>query len=676
NSIIIKTAKVIIILSVFLSLNIPLPTVFYGIILNLIYTPRTSSVGSGLHISGVSLDTDFRVKKRGLSIRYKILFLLTSVPLLTLSAYLYLATHIFEDDKIAYVFDSSSSVSSSIAAQVKSQLNEVLSTTRPLFQDYLTTTNFSESSKAIFQNDFGLDYFVVFQKNTQSVFEKTKELEKSPGLGKDIFTQLQNQWPALLALAEKEHRVVRAPFHDDRIFIFEKVLSSDKKSSLIFLVVSRLSELSEVFKNSKTQKMFLIDQGGGILSGPQESFIQKLSEIVPLKFMSGNSLKTTQGTEKAVTKTGEELLVSFSKVGFADLYIVSLIKKSVALSAVGVLIRKSILFFLILIFVTVIVSLFASNSLTSALTDLFDATKRVAEGRFDIQVKVSSNDEVGSLADNFNLMAAEVSRLLDETAEKARMQTELQTAKTVQETLFPEAKARIGNLWIAGYYEPASECGGDWWHYCNVGDQIFLWIGDATGHGAPAALITSAAKSASSIIEKLVNITPAQALELLNRSIYDVSKGRIMMTFFLAAYNPKTGTLTYSNASHEAPYLLQKKEGPVKKKDLVPLNEVNNPRLGQARDTKYSETTVQLEDGDTVFFYTDGIPDICNPGGEHWGEREFIKHLVLVQQNNPSSQQVVDQFVEYFQKYRQGAQLIDDVTFFMIKKEKQYYGEV
>ncbi len=108
---------------------------------------------------------------------------------------------------------------------------------------------------------------------------------------------------------------------------------------------------------------------------------------------------------------------------------------------------------------------------------------------------------------NFNIMAAEVSRLLDQTAEKARMESELQTAKTVQETLFPETRAKIGPLAIAGYYEPASECGGDWWHYCQIGNKIFLWIGDATGHGAPAALITSAAKSASTIIERL-NISP------------------------------------------------------------------------------------------------------------------------------------------------------------------------
>jgi sigma-B regulation protein RsbU (phosphoserine phosphatase) len=318
--------------------------------------------------------------------------------------------------------------------------------------------------------------------------------------------------------------------------------------------------------------------------------------------------------------------------------------------------------------VTAIVSLVASSSLTSSLTSLFQATKKVSEGDFNIRVKVNSSDEVGTLAENFNLMAAEVSRLLDETAQKARMESELQTAKTVQETLFPDTEAQIGPLSIAGFYEPASECGGDWWHYCQVGRKIFLWIGDATGHGAPAALITSAAKSASTIIERL-NITPAQALELLNRSIYDVSKGRIMMTFFLASYDPDTREFTYANASHEAPFLIKKGEDSLKKKDLIPLNEVNNPRLGQARDTKYKQTTVILDPEDMVFFYTDGIPEIQNSLKMTWGEREFIKAIVKANKDYPTAQQSVARMAQMIQDHRQGETLVDDVTFFVVKND-------
>lgn len=198
----------------------------------------------------------------------------------------------------------------------------------------------------------------------------------------------------------------------------------------------------------------------------------------------------------------KEMIISFSEIGFGDSFVLAAVKKELALSALDQLLKKSVVFFVLLVAVIAIVSLFASGSVTNALTQLFEATEKVTQGKFDIQVKVKSSDEICVLADNFNLMAKEVSRLVAQTAENARMQNELQTAKTVQETLFPDANALLEKIAISGFYEPASECGGDWWHYCMInGRAVFFRIGDATGHGAPSALITSAAKSAAAIIE-------------------------------------------------------------------------------------------------------------------------------------------------------------------------------
>ncbi|WP_253721014.1 SpoIIE family protein phosphatase [Bdellovibrio bacteriovorus] len=593
--------------------------------------------------------------------------LLTSLPLITLSVYLVLALQIFEDDKIAYVFDSSSSMSGTMAAQIKTQLNGVLGTTKPIFQDYLTQQKFTSISDSIFANEFTLESIVVFGAGATGSYEKKALLEKVPGQTDGILASLQQYLPQYFAEADANRRVVKVPYVDDRVFIFEKVSDETKTRNTVFMVIVRMSEASEMFRAATSQKMYLISQDGLVLFGPDGMPGKRLQSVVTPSFLKGKS-PIAQGAETDKAVDGTELLVSYSRAGFGDLIVVTTVEKEKALGAVQILIRKSLIFFGILISLTVILSLFASSGITQALTQLFTATGKVAEGDFNIRVDVKSNDEVGSLAENFNIMAAEVSRLLEQTAEKARMESELQTAKTVQETLFPETRAKIGPLAIAGYYEPASECGGDWWHYCQIGNKIFLWIGDATGHGAPAALITSAAKSASTIIERL-NISPNKALELLNRSIYDVSKGRIMMTFFLASFDLETGELVYCNASHEAPFLIKKTDGALKKKDLIPLNEVNNPRLGQARDSVYQQTSIQVEQGDAVFFYTDGIPDIQNPGKEAWGEREFIKALIAANKDFPGVGDSVDRFAVSFQEHRQGAPLVDDVTFFVVKNE-------
>jgi sigma-B regulation protein RsbU (phosphoserine phosphatase) len=609
------------------------------------------------------------VKKAGISIRYKILLLLTLIPLVTLSIYLFLAVQIFENDKVAYVFDSSSNVSGAMASQSKVQLNSLLNEVKPIFQDFLSNGDFTGPSSSIFLNDFSLESVVAFQLNpTTKIFEKSALIEKTPRSTDGIILGLNPVLAGYFAELETNSRLVKAPYHDDRLFIFEKVQNGSDNKVTIFMVITRLSELSEVFKAETSQKLYLIAQDGTVMFGPAQTSGMKIQDLFPLRFLQ-NPSKVNQGAETVMDAQGLELLVSYSRAGFGDLLVVSSVEKKKALGAVDILIRRSLIFFGILLSVTAIISLVASSSITSALTALFQATKKVSEGDFNIRVDVKSTDEVGALADNFNLMAAEVSRLLQETAQKARMESELQTAKTVQETLFPETDATIGPLSISGFYEPASECGGDWWHYCQVGKKIFLWIGDATGHGAPAALITSAAKSASTIIERL-NITPAQALELLNRSIYDVSKGRIMMTFFLAAYDPDTQELTYANASHEAPFLIKKTEGPLKKKELVPLNEVNNPRLGQGRETKYKQTTVKLDPDDMVFFYTDGIPEIQNALKVSWGERDFIKAIIAANKDYPSAHDSVARLTQMIQDYRQGEVLIDDVTFFVVKNDQ------
>ncbi|WP_413584581.1 SpoIIE family protein phosphatase [Bdellovibrio sp. HCB274] len=594
--------------------------------------------------------------------------LLTSIPLITLTAYLVLALRIFEDDKIAYVFDSSSTMSGTMAAQIKTQLNAVLGTAKPIYQDYLSVYKFTPVAKSIFDNEDGIESVIVFTPNEAGQYQKVAFLEKVASGADGFINSIQAKLPMYFTEVDANSRIVKVPFNDDRVLIMDKVWNQDKTKATVFAILVRMGESAEMFKGATSQHMYLISQDGTVLFGPESLVGQNIKTVVVPNFLKDPTNRVPQGAETVKAANGVDYLVSYSKAGFGDLTVVTTIEKSKALSAVQILIRKSLIFFGILISLTVIISLFASTGLTQALTQLFTATKKVSEGDFNVRVKVDSNDEVGSLADNFNLMAAEVSRLLDQTAEKARMESELQTAKTVQETLFPEARAKIGPLSIAGFYEPASECGGDWWHYCKVGDKIFLWIGDATGHGAPAALITSAAKSASTIIEQL-DISPAKAMELLNRSIYDVSKGRIMMTFFLASFDLQTGRLVYCNASHEAPFLIKKSSDTLKKKDLVALNEVNNPRLGQARDSVYEQTSIQVAEGDAVFFYTDGIPDIQDPAKTSWGEREFIKALIAANKDFPSVVDSVDRFVTSFQTHRQGASLIDDVTFFVVKND-------
>lgn len=629
--------------------------------------------------------------RRGLSLKYKLLLTLTSIPLVTLGIYLVYATQLFEKDKIAYVYDASVTLSRTMAAQVHSELKSLTTSILPIVAKYDPTVDkISSQGKDLFFEIEKISYISFFRRNDRGFYEPGEVLKKDSEL--DVYLdQNRDLINTLVAKAKNEGVVIKAmkknsPFllialsgesknqteipstqkdqtEKEVVLSEEDELSIAKKNSIVFFIgVSQ--QILDVFSSSSTFTSYLVGDDNAIEFRPDEDFITANTQTNLDYFNDARSSEIPEGTQE-YGKGEASILASYSKVGIAGLKVVSLVKKSAALRAGQELLIKSIYFFIMLLSATFIISIFASRGMTATLSNLYEASRSVAHGQFDIQVPVTSNDEVGGLSESFNQMAKEVSRLLEDSGEKARMQNELKTAQTVQETLFPPRSATFGRVEISGYYEPASECGGDWWHYCQMGDYVFLWIGDATGHGAAAALITSAARSAASIIENLVEISPLQAMQLVNTAIHGTSKGKMMMTFFLAAINIKTGEIHYSNASHEFPFILRNKR-PLARADVELLDQSNGPRLGHAVDSQYNQASAQLNDGDVVLFYTDGIPELKDQSGKSWGERRYLNAAIEALES-----ETLDTFSEKIQSkikaHRKDSPLEDDVTYFAIR---------
>jgi sigma-B regulation protein RsbU (phosphoserine phosphatase) len=458
-----------------------------------------------------------------------------------------------------------------------------------------------------------------------------------------------------------------APFPDSDLHLSVSTLigKPEEVNHLIVVGLYRASDLYTAFMKTNIYHHFLLDKSGQKVLGPQSDLLSQLA--------IQDILKSTLPEGALDIKGDKPLIVSYADAGVADMKVAAIVERADALTAVNVLMLQSLLFFVALIAITVIISVIASIKLTAALRNLFDATKLIAKGQFDVRVKKDSNDEVGGLADGFNFMAGEVSRLMIEASTKARMAGELETVKIVQETLFPASTSQFGPYRVTGHIEAASECGGDWWNYNQVGDKLFLWIGDATGHGAPAAMVTSAAKSAATIIEDLEYMTPGKALEIMNKAIHETAKGKILMTFFIAAIDMKTGEMAYANASHEPPYIIRARSdgGKITKKDLEPLIEANGPRLGDRRSAKYVEERVQLKPGDTILFYTDGIVDLKSPDGKVWGERGFVKSICESAMAGKTADHKIEKLKTNISQFRQNTELIDDITLFVCQ-----YGEV
>lgn len=603
-----------------------------------------------------------------LSLKYKVMILLTVIPLLLLGSYLRLVIGIFEKDKIAYVYDTNSSVNRSVASQARGVFLTILSTIKPMLQEHFSNGEFGILSKEIFRGDKSI-LFIGLLKNNNGQISIYDHLEKDQEYYNDFIKDLGNLNIILLGL-KNEERTVRTPFANDNILLIESIQNPADQSLYHFAVIFQSQELTDLFSRAKNQ-LYLANENGEMLFKKTEADLQK-SSFAALNNTFFQKIKTSKisyGTEE--TKTPRNTyLTSYNKVGFANLLAISMVNKNAALSAIKILVSKSLMFAGLLLCFALFISIVGSQKITKALTDLMQATRRITMGDFTSRVKVTTKDEIGNLANSFNLMSKEVGRLMSETAEKARMESELQTARTVQETLFPPNIQSYENLQIAGHYEPASECGGDWWYYSKTNNKVILCIGDATGHGAPAALITSAARSAASIVETL-GVDATQIMHFINKAIYDVSRGRVMMTFFLGIIDLEKSTLTYCNASHEPPFLVKGETKPnPKKKDLIPLVDVNNARLGQDPSTIYEQAEVTLSENDFILFYTDGIADIRNPSGVNLGEREFLKIFLSSLAHKEDPELFIQVMSSTLNEYRTQTDLIDDVTFFCIKYGK------
>ncbi len=249
---------------------------------------------------------------------------------------------------------------------------------------------------------------------------------------------------------------------------------------------------------------------------------------------------------------------------------------------------------------------------------------QIARGDLEARVEVKSTDELGLLAENFNFMADQIVVLLHQTAEKAHMEKELEVARTIQETLVPtDQPVHKNNCNFAGYFLPASQCGGDWWTWHElVGDKLLIVVGDVTGHGVPSAMITAAAKAACDVARSQSNdnVTVSQLLEIMNYAIFESAKRKFVMTCFASIIDTNKRTITYANAGHNFPYLYR--IGEDGKGEFGSLM-IRGNRLGDLRESKYEEKTTDLAPGDILVWYTDGIVECENAAGEEYGEKRF-----------------------------------------------------
>ena len=238
---------------------------------------------------------------------------------------------------------------------------------------------------------------------------------------------------------------------------------------------------------------------------------------------------------------------------------------------------------------------------------------------------------------------------------------ELRTIADIQKSLLPAATPKVPGLDVAVHYQTAKRAGGDYYDFFPLpGGRLGVLIADASGHGAPAAVLMAVAHSIAHTRPEPPG-RPAELLTHLNAHLtrqYTRQTGNFMTAFY-AVFDPAGGTLTYASAGHNPPRLVRAEGG------LVALNRAQRLPLGIRPDEAYAEQTVALQGGDQVVFFTDGVIESVNRDGDVFGSDRIDAALSACP---PTAEYLIQAILRELTAFTAGVPVADDRTIVVVRR--------
>ncbi len=241
----------------------------------------------------------------------------------------------------------------------------------------------------------------------------------------------------------------------------------------------------------------------------------------------------------------------------------------------------------------------------------------------------------------------------------SKFKKELEEARAIQQSLLPRTLPKDPRMELAVSYQPLDEVGGDWYFAeTNSSGAISLQIADVSGHGLSAAFIGSMAKLAMTAAAKEA---PHEVLSAMNRLLApQIPSGRFV-TMGSCLYDPTNGKLQWARAGHPPALLFRRKSGKVFKL----LGE--GFAVGFFEDSSYSVVEDELQVGDLLLMFTDGVTEAQDLSGEAFGMDRLAAALSGTQADS-SSADMLRSVLDAFDTFRGERLIRDDVTVILLKR--------
>lgn len=240
---------------------------------------------------------------------------------------------------------------------------------------------------------------------------------------------------------------------------------------------------------------------------------------------------------------------------------------------------------------------------------------------------------------------------------QARIERELDHARTIQKGLLPESFPSNFAKDISARYIPAGKVGGDYYDFFLVDDDLVgILVADVSGHGIAAALIMSMFKILLKSLAPTLR-SPKKILEHINRVFLEETHSVNYVTVFLAFFNRKTREFVYANAGH-TPQVLLYSNGSTQDLKATGLF------VGILDDVMMHEESKILDSDTRLLLYTDGLTETKSEHDEMYGFERFKKHIAAT--SNLSCSESLDLLLEEFNEFRGSSEIIDDITMLFV----------
>ena len=292
--------------------------------------------------------------------------------------------------------------------------------------------------------------------------------------------------------------------------------------------------------------------------------------------------------------------------------------------------------------------------IVTAYGDMENIRTAMNRGAFDFLTKPINFDDLETTIDK-TIRHLEVMReALRSRDELVALRQELGVAAQMQDSILPKVFPEHPQYGLYAWMTPAKEVGGDFYDFFPVEDDRFaVVVADVSGKGVPAALFMMVSRTlvkGSALGER----EPVKCITEVNQLLYEQNKESMFVTMFYAVLDPASGLLQYVNGGHNLPCLV-KPSG-----EVTWLPGDSGIVLGVIDEFPYQQHSMQLEEGDVVFFYTDGVTEAMDEAGNQFGDDTLLEVLGKAAGANPED--MTRRVVDAVHEHAGGAPQSDDLT--------------